>query len=532
MGKVNTFESSSPSTAQQSGSDFALMRKLEITLDSHFCRILDHLNTIQFELEYYAGGPEEEAISKIYYLMGNTNDTDTILSLKASLLSGYNVLLRHKISIVIHHLLQSAEMADTPMGSHNGVAYCYLSSHWIPLEIKVLEPFLIEAAYRCGINKFEAQSADSIKLLSNQFFAVSKVQFTNHNTDDVKINFANGTLVIQNGKYSLQPFDPNDFMRYKLDVDFEPKASCPMFLSFLDEVLPDKKSQMVLAEYLGYVFTKNLKLEKCLVLLGSGANGKGVIFEIVSAIFNDLYICSYTLSSLCDQNGYYRAALGGKLLNYSSELGGKHCDPDMIKKLISNEPIDARTPYGKPFELKKYCKFMFNTNTIPHNIEHTHAYFRRFMFVEFDYTVPEERRNPNLANQIIEVELSGIFNWILEGLGRLTEQKKFTMAPKIEATSQRIQKESNSVAVFMDDIGYVKSTNTKIPLKSLSNQYNEYCKENNYRAVSNVELPRRLKSLGYEVVSGTNNARMVYCEVKTTTALEETEALIEKLMKH
>lgn len=165
-------------------------------------------------------------------------------------------------------------------------------------------------------------------------------------------------------------------------------------------------------------------------------------------------------------------------------------------------------------------------------MEHSHAYFRRFMFVEFDITVPEEKRNPDLANQIIETELSGIFNWILKGLDRVITQRKFTMAPKIEATSQRIQKESNSVAVFMDDIGYVKSTNTKIPLKSLSNQCNEYCKENNYRAVSNVELSRRLKSLGYEVVSGTNNARMVYCEVKTTTALEETEALIEKLMKH
>lgn len=418
------------------------------------------------------------------------------------------------------------------MGVHEGVAYYYQSSYWIKLEDEDLNLFLVEVAYKCGINKFQAQAAETIKLLSNQFFAVGKIQLSDSQSDVVKINFANGTLVVQGGKYKLEPFNPCDFMRYKLNVDYDTEAYCPQFQTFLDEVLPDQKSQMVLAEYLGYVFTKNLKLEKCLVLFGSGANGKGVVYEIVMAILNDLYISSYTLTNLCDQKGYHRAALGGKLLNYSSELGGKNCDPDIIKKLISNEPIDAREPFGKAFELKNYCKFMFNANTLPCNMEHSHAYFRRFMFVEFDITVPEEKRNPDLANQIIETELSGIFNWILKGLDRVITQRKFTMAPKIEATSQRIQKESNSVAVFMDDIGCVKSTNTKIPLKSLSNQYNEYCKENNYRAVSNVELSRRLKSLGHEVVSGTNNARMVYCEVKTTTALEETEALIEKLMKY
>lgn len=533
MKNNNNFESSFPSTAQQLESNFALTKKTEITLGNHFCRILDHLNPIQFELEYYAGGPEEEPIRKIYFQMENTTDNDTILKLKANLAQYYNVLLRQKISIVIQHLLLQAETIGAPLGAHDGVAYCYQSTHWVQLEVKILELFLIEAACKCGINKFEAQSADTIKLLSNQFFAVGKVHVTDENVDDVKINFANGTLVVKNGKYALQPFNPNDFMRYKLNVNYDIEAHCPQFHTFLDEVIPDQKSQMVLAEYLGYVFTKNLKLEKCLVLLGSGANGKGVIYEIVRAIFNESYICSYTLSNLCEQHGYHRAALGGKLLNYSSELGGKNCDPDMIKKLISNEPIDARLPYGKPFELKKYCKFMFNANTLPQNIEHSHAYFRRFMFMKFDYTVPEEKRNPYLANQIIEAELSGIFNWILKGLDRLIEQKKFTIAPKIEAASQRIQKESNSVAVFLDDSNYKTSNTNTIPLKMLREQYNEYCKENYYVAVGPIVFSRRLDSIGYKIKrQGTNNATLVYCEVKPATVFEETGTFIEKLKKH
>lgn len=530
--ETNVFKSNLPSMALQSELDFALMKNPEDVFNSQFCRILNHLDPITFELEYYKDEPEEEKISQIYAQIAKTNDNDTKLGFRATLAKEYNVTLRYKISIVMKHLFQLSETLESPMGTHEGVAYYYQSSLWIKLEHKDLELFLVEVAYKCGIKKFEAQAADTIKLLSNQFFAIGEIRLSDPKSDVVKINFVNGTLVVKNGQYKLQPFNPDDFMRYQLNVNYDTSAKCPSFQAFLDEVLPDKSSQMVIAEYLGYVFTKKLKLEKCLVLIGSGANGKGVIFEIVRAILNDLYISSYTLSNLCDQNGYYRAALGGKLLNYSSELGGKNCDPDMIKKMISNEPIDAREPYGKAFELKNYCKFMFNANTLPRNMEHSHAYFRRFMFVEFDYTVPEEKRNPDLANQIIESELSGIFNWIIEGLDRLMVQKKFTTAPKIEATSQRIQKENNSVAVFIDDSGYVKSTSTKIPLKILCNEYNGYCKENNYIAVSNVVFSRRLKSLGYEVKAhATNNATVVYCEIKTTKETVELESLIEKTMK-
>ena len=39
-----------------------------------------------------------------------------------------------------------------------------------------------------------------------------------------------------------------------------------------------------------------------------------------------------------------RAQLKDKLLNYATELGGK-CNPDMIKKLISGEPVHVKTLY-------------------------------------------------------------------------------------------------------------------------------------------------------------------------------------------
>jgi phage/plasmid-associated DNA primase len=56
-----------------------------------------------------------------------------------------------------------------------------------------------------------------------------------------------------------------------------------MFEKYLDEVLPNRQLQKIIAEYFGYLFVSNrvLKLEKALILYGTGANGKSVIFEVL-----------------------------------------------------------------------------------------------------------------------------------------------------------------------------------------------------------------------------------------------------------
>lgn len=115
---------------------------------------------------------------------------------------------------------------------------------------------------------------------------------------------------------------------------------------FLNQVLPEKESQMILAEYLGYIFINNLKLEKCLILKGEGSNGKSVIFEIVQALLGEHNTCSYTISNLCNENGYFRAQLGNYLLNYSSELGGKISIPTCLRSLSAMNPLMHVLPMG------------------------------------------------------------------------------------------------------------------------------------------------------------------------------------------
>jgi putative DNA primase/helicase len=116
-------------------------------------------------------------------------------------------------------------------------------------------------------------------------------------SDKVLINLQNGTLEIDgNGQHELRDFDSADFLKYQLPFDYNPQASAPMFQKFLDKVLPDKSAQNVLAEYCGYVFVKNLKLEKAMILYGQGANGKSVFFDVITALFPDFDTFIFTFS--------------------------------------------------------------------------------------------------------------------------------------------------------------------------------------------------------------------------------------------
>jgi putative DNA primase/helicase len=261
----------------------------------------------------------------------------------------------------------------------------------------------------------------------------------------------------------------------------------------LNEVLPDPEKQKVLAEFCGYIFIKPsvLKLEKMLILFGTGANGKSVFFEILNSLLGTENISNYSLQSLTNDNGYYRAKIGNKLVNYASEINGK-LETDIFKQMASGEPIEARLPYGDPFILKEYAKLIFNCNELPKDVEHTNAYFRRFMIVNFDVTIPEHSQDKELPQKIIQTELSGVFNWILLGLDRVLVQRKFSECKAIENARSDYEKLSDSVQLFISEMGYKTSTTEFILISELYLNYKIFCNEDGYRPVGKSKFIQRL----------------------------------------
>jgi putative DNA primase/helicase len=415
-------------------------------------------------------------------------DFRELLELKAN----EKIQQKQLVVLVIEELIRVMNQKDFGLCSRDGFIYLFNGAFWKPIDKEEFRSFLGQVAEKLGVDEIEAKHYQFRDHLLKQFLASATLPKIAEN-NAVLINLQNGTIEISD-TISKREFKKDDFLTYQLSFSFNLGANCPQFEKFLDEVLPDKASQDIIAEFIGYCFTRKLKLEKCLFLYGTGANGKSVLFEIVLALLGRENISSFSIDNLSEEHN--RALITNKLLNYSSELDSRRIfDSDNFKKMVSGEPIQCRLKYGNSFEAERYAKLAFNCNELPRDVEHTEAFFRRFLIVPFNVMIEEIRQDKELAQKIIKEELAGIFNWVLQGLRRLLEQKRFTQSEIVNKALQEFREQADSVKSFLIEENYVESEDFTIA-KSLYSDYKFFCQENGYRTLGRNNFHKRLQANG------------------------------------
>ncbi len=414
--------------------------------------------------------------------------------------------------LIVEEILQHAQKNNWSLCKQGGSCYLYNGAYWETLTDDDVKHFISACAIRLGVKQVLAKECQFVDDLYKQFLFSAHLQPPTFEPDRVLINLQNGTFEVTTETQTLRAFSEADFLTYQLPFICDEAASAPMFQKYLDRVLPDKTAQAVLSEYAGYLFIRHgsgLKFEKCLILHGSGANGKSVFFEVLTALLGRENVSTYPLSNLTDKSGYYRAEIADKLLNYSSEIS-KEMDCDIFKQLSSGEAFTARSPYGKPFEVRNYAKMIFNANELPKDTEQNNAFYRRFIIIPFNITIPPEEQDRELHQKIINNELAGVFNWVLDGLKRLLSNKRFTNCTAIEQTLEQYRIESDSTQMFLIENNYHHSKTNRMLLKDLYQQYKNFCSEDGYRPCCNRKFSDRLRTKGFEIIK--SGDRYIYIE--------------------
>jgi putative DNA primase/helicase len=221
---------------------------------------------------------------------------------------------------------------------------------------------------------------------------------------------------------------------------------------------------------------------------------------VTALLGGSVNVTSYSLGDLTGDRGeYYRARIVNKLLNYSSEINARNLNTEIAKQLFSNEPVPIRDPYSKPDTASNYCRFMFNANELPRDIEATHAFHRRLLIVPFDVRIPDAEQDKYLAPRIIQGELSGLFNWCIDGLRRLLANGRFTQSDKVEQVAAEYRRLSDSVRAWIEETGLTPSATDYLTQKDLFQQYRTVCLENGNRPCSQGTFGERLKGAGFTI---------------------------------
>lgn len=414
--------------------------------------------------------------------------------------------LRHFLFICTEKIIDIMDQNGLGICYRDGQVYLFNGEYWRVFPLAAFQSFMGESAIKMGVNKFIGGIYSFKEQLAKQFMSVAYMIYDNDSDFDdynkAMINLKNGTFEMGSKGLKLRKPNKDDFLTYQLNFEYDENAECPLFNKFLDRVLPDKTLQMILAEYIGYLFikTEDLKLEKVLLLYGTGANGKSVFFEIVYALLGGKSnVSNFSLENLTRPNGYARAMLGGKLLNYSTEINGK-LNESVFKQLVSGEPVDARLPYGDPFTLTNYGKMIFNCNALPRTTDYSDAFYRRFLIIPFNEKIPRHEQDKQLARKIINRELPGVFNWVLKGFKRLIIQKEFTDSYKVDAIINDYRGDGDTVALFIDEEKYLISYKNCITIGDLYEQYGAFCENKNCTSVSKRDFTNRLRNRGINLV--------------------------------
>jgi putative DNA primase/helicase len=450
-------------------------------------------------------------LRKLYRSMEKVDLVQTLIEKAGDPLSKYQnsdgEVNRDKVPVnlyivaVVLEIIDTAKRNDLALCVKHGGIYAYNGKYWEELPEDSVKQALSLMAIRLGYpSPAAARVSDFRDKLYKQFIADGIEEAPEEKEGGpTLINLSNCTLEVTAQGVKPRKHSREDFLTYCLEYEYDETRKAPIFSKYLERVLPEAESRQVLQEFMGYSFTRGLKLEKALVLYGDGHNGKSVLFEVVTAIFGKKNIAHKGLGELCSKDGYgHRAEIENKLLNYASEINPRGADIELFKAIVSQEPVTARRLYKDSFEFRPTVKLIFNANKLPAETERTEAYFRRFLILPFEVRITEEEKDPRLHEKIISQELPGVLNWIIEGLRRVVKNEKFTDSPKAGEAMETYRRESNSVAQFVEEYGLEKSNETITENKELYKAYTQFCSESGHRPMNQINFSKELKALEFK----------------------------------
>lgn len=247
----------------------------------------------------------------------------------------------------------------------------------------------------------------------------------------------------------LKPWDPETNLTYALPIEYDPEAKAEAWQRRLDEWLPDKGSQAILQEFIGYSLIPYMGFEVALSIQGEGANGKSIFLETIQGLLGYEVVSSINMRTLFSRFG--QASLVGKILNIVNEAGSEYLRgsyADDFKNLISGGRVTADVKNQAPISFNNTAKFIFSSNHDIKTGDKSEGWLRRLLIVPFeqdfrDSTVPKYE-----IMEELRAEYPGIFNWAVEGLRRLMKNKKFSVSESAERKKRAYIQENDIAADF------------------------------------------------------------------------------------
>ncbi len=326
------------------------------------------------------------------------------------------------------------------------------------------------------------------KIEADTFIEMKKF-FDQENLEEIAVK--NGLLNIMTQE--LSEFTPNKIFFNKIPVTFDQTKKCPKIDDFLRQVLnEDIEKVMAIYELFGYLLYKKYSIQKAIMFIGGGRNGKSVLLELQKRFIGAVN-CSAIPIQQFESDDFSKIELHRKLANLSGDLDATTIsNSGSFKGLTGGDIISASRKFKTRLEFVNYAKLIFATNNLPRTKDTSLAFFDRWVLFEFpitfltksEYDKLSEKekkfvriRKTSIIDEITaEDELSGLLNMALTGLNKLLEQKDFTKSGSVTDVEKTWIRKSDSFRAFVREF-IEEDLDSQITKRELKKEYQKFCQK-------------------------------------------------------
>lgn len=315
----------------------------------------------------------------------------------------------------------------------------------------------------------------------------------NHDViDEAKyIGVKNGVLDVEN-EILYKP-DAKYFIQTYFDCSYVKEVNT----SYIDKILweladQDESIHLLLEEVMGYVLLKDQRFQVAFIALGEGSNGKSTFIKMITNMVGIDNVSAIDYSQVTEK--FKIAGLLNKVLNVGEEMPNKLTkQPEIFKKLITGDAVQAEFKNENTFVLRNKAKFIFTANELPPTTDRTYGFFRRWIIIPFNAKFDSSNRDLNLDFKMKEEGFkNAVLKVALRGLKRLLKQNHFTQSELVDQAMHSYQVDNNSILRFVEESVINIETIIDRDVISVFKEYREFCLNYGFQ---NLSLPKFAKEI-------------------------------------